>query len=111
MAENTEGFKYDDGIVILGEFYYVDNPSSVEIDILDSEDLRELSGLALENGLITMGVRDNFIETFLGYKTADISWNEKYDIMDTDEYKSMPVYPENGCVQKINDVWVVKMCN
>jgi hypothetical protein len=111
MAENTEGFKYDDCIVILGEFYYVDNPSSVEIDILDSEDLRELSGLALENGLITMGVRDNFIETFLGYKTADISWNEKYDIMDTDEYKSMPVYPENGCVQKINDVWVVKMCN
>jgi hypothetical protein len=111
MAENMEGFKQDDGIVILGEFYYVDNPSSVEIDIFDSEDLRELSGVALENGIITSGVRDNFIETFLGYKTADISWNEKYEIMDTDEYKSMPVYPENGCVQKINDVWVVKMCN
>jgi hypothetical protein len=110
MAENTEGFKHDDEIVILGEFYYVDNPSSVEIDIFDSEDLRELSGLALENGLITSGVRDNFIETFLGYEIADISWSERYEIMDMDEYKAMPVYPENGCVQKINGVWVVKMC-
>jgi hypothetical protein len=110
MAENTEGFKQDDGIVILGEFYYVDNPSSVEIDVFDSEDLRELSGVALENGLITSGVRDNFIKTFIGYKIADISWAEKDEIMDTDEYKAMPVYPENGCVQKINGVWVVKMC-
>jgi hypothetical protein len=110
MAENTEGFKHDDGIVILGEFYYVDNPSSVEIDVFDSEDLRELSGVALENGLITSGVRDNFIKTFIGYEIADISWDERDEIMDTDEYKSMPVYPENGCVQKINGVWVVKMC-
>jgi hypothetical protein len=110
MAENTEGFKHDDGIVILGEFYYVDNPSSVEIDVFDSEDLRELSGVALENGLITSGVRDNFIKTFIGYEIADISWAERDEIMDTDEYKAMPVYPENGCVQKINGVWVVKMC-
>jgi hypothetical protein len=110
MAENTEGFEYGDSVAILGEFYYKTNPSSVEIDIFDSEDLRELSGVALENGLITSGVRDSFIETFLGYKTADISWNEKNEIMDSDEYKSMPIYPANGCVRKINDVWVIKMC-
>jgi hypothetical protein len=110
LAQSTDGFKYDDRIAILGEFYYKDNPSSVEIDIFDSEDLRELSGVALENGLITSGVRDNFIKTFLGYEVADITWDEKNDIMASDEYKSMPIYPENGCVQKINDVWVVKMC-
>jgi hypothetical protein len=110
LAESTEGFKQNDSIAILGEFYYKDNPSTVEIDIFDSEDLRELSGVALENGLITSGVRDNFIETFLGYKVADISWDEKNEIMASDEFKSMPIYPENGCVKKINDVWVVKMC-
>jgi hypothetical protein len=110
LAENTDGFKQDDKIAILGEFYYKTNPSSVELDIFDSEDLRELSGVALENGLITSGVRDNFIKTFLGYEVADITWEEKNDIMGTEEYKSMPIYPENGCVQKINGVWVVKMC-
>jgi hypothetical protein len=66
--------------------------------------------VALENGLITSGVRDNFIKTFIGYEVADISWDEKNEIMVSDEFKSMPIYPENGCVQKINDVWVVKMC-
>jgi hypothetical protein len=110
LAESTEGFKQNDSIAILGEFYYKDNPSTVEIDIFDSEDLRELSGVALENGLITSGVRDNFIKTFLGYEVADISWDEKNEIMASDEYKSMPIYPENGCVQKIDGIWVVKMC-
>jgi hypothetical protein len=110
LAESTEGFKQNDSIVILGEFYYKDNPSTVEIDIFDSEDLRELSGVALENGLITSGVRDNFIKTFLGYEVADLSDDEKDEIKDSDEFKAMPIYPENGCVQKINGVWVVKMC-
>ena len=110
MAESQEGFQADDKITILGEFYYKDNPSSVEIDIFDSEDLRELSGLALENGLITSGVRDNFIRTFLGYETAALDMEEKLMLMETDVYQKMSVYPQNGCVQKINDVWVVKMC-
>jgi hypothetical protein len=110
MAENMEGFKHDDQIAILGEFYYKDNPSSVEIDIFGSEDLRELSGVALENGLITSGVRRNFISTFIGYEIANLSEEESNSIMESDEYKSMSVYPENGCVQKINGIWVVKMC-
>lgn len=110
MAETQEGFQADDQITILGEFYYKDNPSSVELNIFDSEDLRELSGLALENGLITSGVRDNFIRTFLGYETAALDTDEKAAIMETRKYQEMSVYPQNGCVQKINNVWVVKMC-
>jgi len=110
MAESQEGFQAEDKITILGEFYYKDNPSSVEIDIFDANDLRELSGVALENGLITSGVRDNFIRTFLGYETATLDMDEKAAIMEMNVYKEMSVYPNNGCVQKINDVWVVKMC-
>jgi hypothetical protein len=110
MAESTEGFQQNDKVAILGEFYYKNNPSSVEIDILESEDLRELSGIALENGLITSSVRENFIKTFLGYELAKLDWAEKEALMETEQYKRMPLYPENGCVQKINDIWVVKMC-
>lgn len=110
MAFSTEGFEEGDKITILGDFYYKDNPSSVEMDIFDSEGLRELSGVALENGLITAGARDRFIKTFLGYELAKLDWSEKEAIKESDEYKSMSVYPEDGCVKKINDVWVVKMC-
>lgn len=109
-VESTEGFVEGDSIEILGEFYYRDNPSSVEIDILDAEDLRELDGVALENGLLTTSVRDNFIKMFVGYEMADLRFSEKEAIMQTQEYQNMPVYPEDGCVQKIGDIWVVKMC-
>ncbi len=108
-AEQTEGFDADDGLTILGEFYYKDNPSSVEIDVLDSEGLRTLDGVALENGLITSGVRDNFIKIFVGYELADLSDSEKSQIMESDEYKAMSVYPSEGSVAKINGVWVVKL--
>lgn len=109
-AEETQGFEAGDEITILGEFYYKDNPSSVEIDVIDAEDLRTLDGVALENGLITSGVRDNFIKLFVGYPTAKLSDGEKKEIMETDVYKAMPVYPSQGSVEKINGVWVVKMC-
>ena len=33
-----------------------------------------------------------------------------WQLMQTDIYKKMPVYPKEGCVQKINEIWVVKMC-
>lgn len=109
-VESTEGFVEGDRIEILGEFYYRDNPSSVEVDILDAEDLRELDGVALENGLLTTSVRDNFIKMFVGYEMADLRFSDKEAIMATQEYQNMPVYPEDGCVQKIGDIWVVKMC-
>lgn len=110
MVENEEGYEKGDRIGILGEFYYKDNPSSVEIDILDSEDLRVLDGVALENGLITTSVRDNFIKMFVGYEMADLEFSEKEAIMETEEYKEMAVYPQEGCVRKIGDIWIVKMC-
>lgn len=109
FAESAEGFAAGDELTILGEFYYKDNPSSVEIDVLDSEGLRTLDGVALENGLITSGVRDNFIKIFVGYETARLSDGEKKEIMATDAYKAMPVYPSQGSVEKINGVWVVKL--
>lgn len=111
FAEMTEGFRAEDGLTILGDFYYKDNPSSVEIDVLDSEGLRTLDGVALENGLITSGVRDNFIKIFVGYEMAGLSDSEKKEIMGTDAYRKMSVYPSQGSVRKINGVWVVKMCD
>lgn len=111
FAEDTEGFKAGDRLTILGNFYYKDNPSSVELEAFDQEPLRTLDGVALENGLITAGSRDNFVYYYCGYDLADLSSGEKEEIMKSEEYKAMPVYPEQGSVKKIGDVWVVKLCN
>ena len=110
-VESTEGYQNGDGVAILGEFYYKDNPSPVEmVDVLVTESLRDMSGVALENGLITSGVRNSFIETFIGFKMPYLTYDERQSIMESEQYLSMPVYPAEESIQKINDVWVVKLC-
>lgn len=112
-VELEEGFTYGDKVSFVGEFHYVDNPSIVEITDnghMGTEKLRSFSGVALENGLLTSGVRNNFIRYFLGFEMYDISDNEFNDIKETDTFKNMPLYPAQGCIQKINDIWIVKLC-
>ncbi len=110
-VENQHGYVAGDAVTILGEFNFRDNPSTVvETNFVDTEILREMSGVALENGLLTSGVRDDFIETYVGFKMADIAWSEKEDIMSSDTYKNMPLYPAEGSIQKMDDIWVVKLC-
>lgn len=111
-VENQSGYIAGDAVTILGEFNFRDNPNVVvETNFVDTEILREMSGVALENGLLTSGVRDDFIETYVGFKMADLTGAEKEDIMDTNEFKDMPLYPAEGSIQKINDIWVVKLCD
>lgn len=108
--EATDGYANGDKVAILGNFYYKDNPSPVEMDLLDSEPLREMSGVALENGLITPASRDNFIRYYVGFNITEISDERKDELMETQQYKDMPLYPETGSIAKIEDVWVVKLC-
>ncbi|MGL5260363.1 MAG: glucosyltransferase domain-containing protein [Lachnospiraceae bacterium] len=109
-VEGMEGYQYGENVAILGEFYYVNNPSPVEIPILNSEDLRELSGVALENGLITSGVRDNFIRTYIGFEMGNVTSEAKDEIINTKEFQNMAVFPAEGSIQKVNGIWVVKLC-
>ena len=76
-----------------------------------TENLREMSGVALENGLITSGVRDNFIKTYVGFDVGETTFEEKKAIMLTSEFADMPVYPTEGCIKKIDGIWVVKLCD
>lgn len=108
--ENQEGFAYGDRIAILGEFHYINNPSPIEANSIEDEKFREMSGIALENGMITSGVRDSFIRMYLGFELPPVSGDEKESILASREYAQMPCYPEAGSIQKVNDVWVVKLC-
>ena len=89
----------------------MDNPSYIEADVVDTERFRELSGIALENGLLTSGIRSEFLEIYLGVTEANLEPDEINVIMDSEEYKNMACYPQDGCFKKINDVWILKICN
>lgn len=109
-VEACEGFQNGDAVAMLGEFYYLDNPSPIELGGLDTDKLRTMDGVALENGLITGGVRNHFIETYIGFEMTSLSEADKNEIMESQIYQEMPVYPAEGSIRKINDVWIVKLC-
>ena len=107
--EQTEGYQYGEAVFIAGDFYYVDNPSPIEKVSMNDEKYREFSGIALENGMITAGVRNHFVETYLGISMPEISQGQKEQIRNSTEYQNMSVYPTEGCVMKIQDVWVIRL--
>ena len=112
-VEAMDGFQNDDPVAFLGEFYYVDNPSPLEtqtIDAFGTDIFRTMSGVALENGLLTSGVRNSVIETYLGFEMADLSESKKDEIMSSEQYRSMPLYPTEGSIQQIDGIWIVKLC-
>lgn len=110
-VEQQEGFTYGDKVALLGEFYYVDNPSPIDYNLMEDDRFREMSGVALENGMITSGVRDNFIRKYLGFELPTVTDADKEHIMKSEVYLAMPSYPTEGCIKKIEDVWVVKLCD
>lgn len=112
-VEAQEGFQNGDAVAFLGEFYYVDNPSPLEAESLDgfgTDIFRTMSGVTLENGLLTSGVRNNIIRTYIGFEMTDLSSKEGEEIMQSQTYQNMPVYPAEGSVEKINGIWIVKLC-
>jgi hypothetical protein len=107
--EETEGYEYGDQVLIAGDFYYVDNPSPIEAVSMDDDIYRDFDGVAMENGMITAGVRNSFVRTYLGIDFPDISDDLQDEIKNSSEYDEMPCYPSEGCVEKIKGVWVVKL--
>lgn len=58
--------------------------------------------------LIQANHRYEFIKYFIGFDIKTVSLEEKKEIVQTDEFKSMSIYPYNGSINKIGDVIVVK---
>lgn len=112
-VEAMDGFQNGDPVAFLGEFYYVDNPSPLEAESLENfgtDIFRTMSGVTLENGLLTSGVRNNVIRTYIGFEMTDLSAKEKEEIMSSEKYQSMPIYPTEGSIQQIDGIWIVKLC-
>lgn len=108
--EATEGYQPGDAFLLLGEYGLSETPDLLGSYSMDGERFDDLSGVAKETGLLTSGVRQNFMKIYVGVETPEVSEEVQEAIRHTEEYQNMPAYPEEGCVQRIMDVWVVKTC-
>lgn len=106
--EGAEGYKYGDPFVILGGFY--PNPIPIASHNMNGKQLSDFEGATYEELLFLPTERERFVQIWLGVETGTIlSTDEKNKLMNTDTFKNMPVFPADGCCEKINGIWVVKI--
>ena len=106
-VEAQEGYTYDQKLLIAGDYW--PDPNILSACNLDGDDYEDMEGVAIENGLFTSGIRYNFLKLYLGIQGEEVEDDEIDKVESSDEFKSMPSYPSDGCVKKIDDVWVVKI--
>lgn len=111
-VEAMEGYQYGDPLLIWGEFVvlseYNTNPLSVGFRIDDAK-FEEFSGIALEQGMMTSGGRDNFLRIYLGVDMKSVRGEKEEEIVSGNEFKNMAIYPAEGSIKQIDGVWVVKL--
>ena len=108
--EATEGYSPGQPFALIGEYGLSETPDLLGSYSLDGDRFEDLSGVAKETGLLTSGVRHNFMKTYVGVEMPDVSEETVNAIKETEVYKNMPTYPADGCVKQIEGVWVVKTC-
>ena len=105
-VEEQPGYEYGQRLAIVGDSW--PEPHALSKYKLDAELFKDFEVTALESQLFTSGSRNDFLRIYLGVSSPDIP-REEYDrIHSSPEYQAMPSFPEDGCVQKLGDTWVVK---
>lgn len=106
----SEGLEYGEPFLIMGHSQAGDDKLlPPEYYSMNDEKFADFSGISPEYGILTAGVRENFMRVYFGLDVPWVSDAEKEDILQSKEFKEMAIYPKEGCVQKINDVWVIKV--
>ncbi|MBO5565103.1 MAG: glucosyltransferase domain-containing protein [Lachnospiraceae bacterium] len=105
-VEADSDYHYGDKLCIAGDPWPDPNPLSA-FNMKGNEFL-DLEGIPLENGLFTSSTRGAFLHTYLGI-VGTVSDAEYWKIMESEEFQEMPIFPDEGCVRKIGDTYVIKV--
>ena len=106
-VEEQKGYTYDQKLLVAGDYW--PDPNVLSACNLDGDKYADMEGVAIENGLFTSSTRENFLKYYLGIQGEHVTDDETKKVESSDEFRSMPSYPEDGCVKKIDGVWVVKI--
>ena len=105
-VEADSDYHYGDKLCIAGDPWPDPNPLSAFN--MKGDEFLDLEGIPLENGLFTSSTRGAFLHTYLGI-VGVVNDAEYWEIMETEEFKEMSIFPDEGCVRKIGDIYVIKV--
>ena len=103
--ENVIGYNKDTKIALIGKYDSKELFTTDEFDVIN-----ELTGVANNSQLINSYTRLDFIKYYIGFNGKFINkFDTLYEIINTDTYKEMPIYPYEGSIKMINNIVVVKL--
>lgn len=104
------GYEQGDAFLILGHSQdgdYLRLPP--EHYTMEDEKYEDFSGISPEYGILTAGVRENYMRVYFGMEVPWLEEEEKNAVLESSLFQEMPVYPKDGCVKEINGIWVIKI--
>lgn len=106
--ENTEGYTSDKSWLIVG---ILDDSNTDQVSDVYFLTISDLVDGPIFHGNF-WGARETwtkFLQAYLGISPTWASVEEYFEICGTEEFLNMPIFPEQGSVQEINGVMVVKL--
>ena len=98
-SRSTEGYHAGDAFALVGEYGLSEPADLLGSYPMDGERFEDLSGVARETGLLTSGVRHNFMKIYIGVKCGCERGNPGGHPQ-TEEYQSMPSYLRRAVCRK-----------
>ena len=105
--EETEGYHYGDPVAIVGDSW--PDPNVLSSYNLNADEYADLEGFTIESTLFTSGNRDKFMRTYLGVEITDLPTGYYQELVQTETFRNMPVFPEKGCVAREGEYWLIKV--
>ena len=105
--EETEGYRYGDPVAIVGDSW--PDPHVLSSYNLNADEYADLEGFTVESTLFTSGNRDKFMRTYLGVEITDLPSSKYEEIVQSETFRSMPVFPAEGCVAREGEFWLIKV--
>lgn len=105
-----EGYRQGEAFLVLGHSQAGDE-KYLPPEYYEMEDgkFADLSGISPEYGMLSSGVRENFFRVYFGAEVPYVEESQKEEILKSETFNEMPVYPQEGCVERINGIWVLKI--
>ncbi|WP_026507051.1 glucosyltransferase domain-containing protein [Butyrivibrio sp. MC2013] len=103
------GYTLGERVVVAGSI--PEDLKGIDFDGMDYYRMVSVDGVTDEKGLMTEGVRTNFLRIYLGVTSGGntVTKDETEAIKASESFKALDIYPGANCVGKIDDIWVIKV--
>ena len=106
LLEQTKGYEHGDKVAILGGGPNLTNYPSTDIT---KEDLVGYFGADGDYSLNSTSKYAAFMSHYMNVTLQTIDYEEELKLAESEAFKAMARFPDKACVEKIGDVWVVKL--